>query len=120
MYCLDTYALWEIQFGNQRYSRFLTEDFVITDWTAAEFYRTLLREYDRKTADYWFRKLRPYCKQVPVEILIKAVLFQSESKKKKLSLFDCVGYLFSIERQLAFVTGDKEFEKMPGVEHIRK
>ncbi|HLC46294.1 MAG TPA: PIN domain-containing protein [Candidatus Nanoarchaeia archaeon] len=120
MYCLDTYALWEIQLGNQKYSRFLTEEFIITDWTAAEFYRTLLREHDIKTADYWFRKLRPYCRQVPVEILIKAILFQAENSKNRISLFDCVGYMFSKENRMVFVTGDKEFEKRPGVAYIKK
>lgn len=119
MYCLDTYVLWEIQFGNEKYSKFLTENFVISDWTLVEFYKTLLKEYDKKTADYWFRKFKQYCKKVDIDILIRAVLFQYENKKRKMSLFDCVGYIFSLENDFKFVTGDKEFKHREGVLFIK-
>lgn len=120
MYCLDSYALWEIQFGNEKFSGFLTEKFVITDWTFVEFYRTLLREYNKKTADYWFRKFKPYIRKVNIDILIKAVLFQYENKKRRMSLFDCVGYLFSKENNLKFLTGDKEFKHREGAYFTQK
>lgn len=119
MYCLDTYALWEIQFGNKKFLRFLNEEIVIPDWTLAEFYKTLLKEYDEKTADYWFRKFKQYCKKVEIDILINAVLFQHTNKKQGMSLFDCVGYIYSLENDIKFVTGDKEFEHREGVLFIK-
>lgn len=120
MYCLDTYALWEIQFCNEKFSRFLSSDFVITDWTLAEFYKTLLKEYDKKTADYWYKRFKPYSKNVDIEVIIRAVLFQHLNKKEGMSLFDCVGYIFSLENNLKFVTGDKEFKHKEGVVFIQK
>ena len=120
MYCLDTYVLWEINFGNDKFSKFLTEDFVITDWTATEFYRGLLKEYNKQTADYWLNRLKPNSRSVNINVLIRAVIFQHTNKKTNMSLFDAVGYIFSLENDLKFVTGDKEFEHREGVEFIKK
>ena len=120
MYCLDAYALWEINFGNEKFSKFLRYDFIVSDWTLIEFYRGMLREYGQETADYWLKKLKPHAKPVGIDMLIKAVLFQHENRKRKMSLFDCVGYIFSLEHDFKFVTGDKEFEHREGIEFIKK
>jgi uncharacterized protein len=120
VYCLDTYALWEIQYQNPTFSRFLTEEFVVTDWTMMEFYRTLLRKYDKQTADYWIKKLAVFCKSVELSILIEAAQFQHEHKKKRLSLFDCVGYMYAKKNKLLFVTGDKEFKEKESVLFLKK
>lgn len=119
MYCLDTYALWEIHLGNPRYSKLLNNEFVVTDWTLAEFYKTMLREYNKSTADYWFKKFIQHVRKVEINVLIKAVLFQHENKRKNMSLFDCVGYMYSLDSDLKFVTGDKEFKNRPNVEFIK-
>ena len=58
--CLDTYALMEIAQQNPEFEVYLDVDFVITDITLAEFYGVILRVYDEKTAEYWFRKLEGY------------------------------------------------------------
>lgn len=119
MYCLDTYALWEIQFGNEKFLKFLTERFVITDWTLAEFYKTMLKAYDKKTADYWLGRFKSYSAKVEIDALIRAVVFQ-HTNKKGISLFDAVGYIFSLENDMKFVTGDKEFKDREGVEFIKR
>jgi len=119
MRCLDTYALVEISRGNPKFSKYMDEDFVITDITLAEFYGIILREYDEQTADYWFRKLGPYSKGVSKEILIEAVKYRQKNKKKNLSFFDCVGYIFSVKNKINFLTGDKEFESLPSVEFVK-
>ncbi|MBI5393042.1 hypothetical protein HZA96_04175 [Candidatus Woesearchaeota archaeon] len=120
MYCLDTYALWEIQFANEKFVKFLKEDFVITEWTLIEFYKTLLREYNQQTADYWSRRLLPHCKNISIEIALKSVLYQHENKKENMSLFDCIGYIYSQENNLVFVTGDKAFRNRAKVLFIQK
>lgn len=120
MYCLDTYALWEIQYANPKFSLFSNESFVITEWTFVEFYRSILKQYDKITADYWLRKLRPFIRKVEIEILLKAVVFQEENKKTDMSVYDCVGYTFAQENNLLFVTGDKEFKGRKGVLFIQK
>ncbi len=120
MLCLDSYALWEIQLGNPKFAAIMEKDFIVADWTLVEFYKTILREHNLVTADYWLRKLTPFCKKVELGLLIKAVQLQHRNKKRNLSLFDCVGYMFAVENNMQFVTGDKEFRNVPGVVFIQK
>ncbi len=116
---LDTYALVEIFNGNPNFAHVLTAEAAITDLTMAEFYSLLYREHGISTADYWNRKLSFYCKPVRRETLLKAVRFRQDNKKQNLSFFDCVGYVFAVENNLTFVTGDKEFEHKDHVEFIK-
>ena len=84
MKCLDTYPLIEIAIGNQKFAPLLNEDFVITDITIAEFYYVILQRYNVSTADFWYRKFEHYCVVVPRAILLKAVKFIHDNKKKNL------------------------------------
>ncbi|MBI3051079.1 hypothetical protein HYY74_01340 [Candidatus Woesearchaeota archaeon] len=120
MLCLDTYALMEIQLANPKFAQLTDEEFTITEWTLTEFYRVLLRENISPAARYWVNKFIPFCSHVPMPILLNAIDFRSQNKKRELSIFDCVGYIFSRDKNYKFVTGDKEFENMPGVLFIRK
>ena len=118
MKCLGTYPLVEIATGNKKFAFLLEEDFVVTDITISEFYYVLLQRYDVSTADFWYGKFEHYCTDVSRSILIKAVKFRHDNKKKNLSFFDCVGYIFAIENNHKFVTGDKEFQNLTGVMYI--
>ena len=118
MKCPDTYALVEINNGNPKAASLLEDDIAITDLTFAEFYGNMFRKYDKKTADYWHRRLSFFCKAVPREILLKAIIYRIEHAKEELSFFDCAGYVFARENRMIFVTGDKEFKKKEGVEFI--
>ncbi len=120
MYCLDTYALWEIYLGNEKFLHFFEQKFIITEWTLIEFYKTLVREFNKETADYWIKRLLPYTKNVSLEIAFDAVFFQSENKSEKMSLFNCIGYQFSVKNNLLFVTGDKAFKNKKNVFFIKK
>ena len=119
-YCLDTYALWEIQFENPKYAFLLNQSFVMTEWTLVEFYKTMIRELSRDMAVEWSAKFKPYTKHVGIDVLIKAVDFQSENKKDNMSLFDCVGYIFSLQNNFTFATGDRAFKSRNGVLFIPK
>ena len=115
MKCLDTYPLIEIATGNEKFAPLLSEDFVITDITMAEFYYALLQKYDVLTADFWYRQFEHYCIVVPRGVLIKAVKFRHDNKKKNLSFFDCVGYIFALENNYKFLIGGKEFKDFDNV-----
>lgn len=119
MKCLDTYALVEINNGNPKFTRLLNEELIVTDITMAEFYAVMYRTYDLKTADYWHRKLSFFCKPVSREILLKAAKFRCDNNRQNLSFFDCVGYVYAMENNMRFVTGDKEFRLRKGVEFIQ-
>ncbi len=114
--CLDTYALVEIAKGNSIFAQHLQQDIIITEITLAEFYGVILREQGEKMAEQWFQKLNSYSQPVDMKTFIEAVKFRYEHKKKNISFFDAVGYIFSIRNNLNFVTGDKEFEHFKQVE----
>jgi predicted nucleic acid-binding protein len=113
--CLDTYALIEVISNNKVYEGLIDETAVITDLTLAEFYYTLCRKYDLRTADFWQRKFEPYCKPVPRHILLQSVRFRVDHKIENFSFFDAVGYVYAIEHGMQFVTGDKAFKGRKGV-----
>jgi len=56
----------------------------------------------------------------PRDIMLKAVRFRIDHKKENLSFFDCIGYIFTQENNMAFDTGDKDFKNKEGVEFIKK
>ncbi len=114
--CLDTYALIEIMKGNVAFAFYLQQEVVITEITLAEFYAVLLREVDEETAEEWFVRLEPYAVSVEREFLKEAVRFRHVHRKQNISFFDAVGYIYAIKNNFLFVTGDKEFENLKGVE----
>lgn len=116
----DTYALVEIAMGNQKFSQYASQEFVINDLTLAEFYNIMLREYDEATADYWFRKMSPNAKPATKELLRDAVKFRHYSKGKNFSFFDAAGYIFAKQHGYKFLTGDKEFAGLSNVEFVKK
>ena len=79
-----------------------------------------MNEFDELTANYWYRQLNQYCKSVDKLIMVKGTKFKYEYRKKKISFFDAVGYVYARENNFKFVTGDKEFEKMKNVEFIKR
>lgn len=120
MHCLDTYALVEIAIGNERFLKYLDQQFVIPDLILAEFYGVELRVNNEATANYWYRKLSAYTVSLPKEVLIQGVKFRFANKEKNLSFFDAVGYVFARKKGLLFVTGDKEFEGLDGVLFVKR
>ncbi len=115
--CLDTYALIEIARGNERFVSYFNEEFIIPDLTLAEFYGVMLRDFNEQTAEYWYKKLFPYTRPVPLPVLIGAIKFRFENRKDNISFFDAVGYVFSLSTNCFFVTGDRAFEKKEKVEY---
>ena len=120
MKCFDTYVLVEIHDENPKFINYLNEEFVIPDIIMAEFYGVILRGYNEKTAEYLYKKFKPYVANVSVDLLVKAVRYRYENKTQNLSFFDCVGYVYALEKNIPFVTGDKEFENKENVEYIKK
>ncbi|MEK6934846.1 MAG: PIN domain-containing protein [Nanoarchaeota archaeon] len=120
MHCLDTYALIEIAEGNPKFSFLLKGEFIIPSTTLAEFYWVLLRDKGNEEANYWIERLMNSSTNVLTKTLVKAQNFRYLNKKKDISFFDCVGYIFAQENNYLFVTGDKEFKNLSGVKFISK
>ena len=120
MNCLDTYALVELSDGNPKFSILIKEEFVITDPTMAEFYIIMRKKHNDQTAQYWHKKLAPFCKPVARQTLINALIFREENRKEDISIFDAIGYEFTRENKHVFVTGDKAFRNKEGALFIQK
>ncbi len=119
MRCLDTYALMEMLENKPGYAHITKEEFVIPDSTLAEFYSLMCKKPNEKTARYWLERFRPYSRPVSLDIWIAAVRYRAARRPANLSLFDCIGYAFSQVNKCKFVTGDREFYGVEGVEYIK-
>ena len=117
MLCLDTYALVEIHDG--RLKAPTESEAIIPNIVLAEFYGQLYRKYNKKTAEFWAKRLQSMAKEVSTHTMINAMEFKVDNVKKKLSFFDCVGYVYARENKHIFVTGDKEFKNMEGVLYVK-
>ncbi|MFO8016804.1 MAG: PIN domain-containing protein [Candidatus Woesearchaeota archaeon] len=118
-YFLDTYALVEITKGNRNFENYLDSDAVTFHLNLAELYSSVLSDFDRKTADYFFRIFSRLAIDMPPDIIPKAIQFRKKHNKKNLSYADCLGYIFALENNRRFLTGDKEFRNMENVEFVR-
>lgn len=117
----DSYAVAEFIAGNPKFARFSDEPVVLTIFNLAEVYWIALREYGEKIAEEIFEGYRVCVVDVDDETLREAVKFRKKVYgKKKISYADAVGYVYALRNGLLFLTGDKEFEGLSGVEFVRK
>ena len=116
MYCLDTYALVEVYNGTLVLEDFFEDAMlVIPSTTLAELYIVLLRRYDKKTAEHWCKRLSVFVQELQTKTLLQAMNYKYAHRKKKISFFDSVGYVYARENNLTFVTGDEAFAQEKGV-----
>jgi predicted nucleic acid-binding protein len=116
----DTYALFEIIEGNSNYKDYINNiAIIITKLNLMELYYGLLLKYNEKTANHFYNKFLPYCTIIEDETIKKAMIFRALNKKKDLSYVDCIGYIISKQRNVKFLTGDKEFKDMENVEFVK-
>jgi predicted nucleic acid-binding protein len=119
MKVLDTYALVEIWKGNKEFAYLIKEDYEIPSITLAEFWEILYKESSEETANYWINRFKASCAEPNLEIYIEARKFKYINNKKNLSIIDCIGYIYAHSKKYLFVTGDKEFDDVEGVEFIK-
>ena len=116
----DTYALYEIIEGGENYKRY-TKSIVIvtTKLNLMELFYGLLIRYDEKIANNFYEKFLLYCTGIEDNTIKKAMIFRALNKKRNLSYVDCIGYILAKQRNVKFLTGDKEFENMDNVEFVK-
>ena len=116
----DTYALYEIIEGGENYKRY-TKSIVIvtTKLNLMELFYGLLIRYDEKIANNFYEKFLPYCTGIEDNTIKKAMIFRALNKKRNLSYVDYIGYILAKQRNVKFLTGDKEFENMDNVEFVK-
>lgn len=118
MYFYDTYALIEIIRGNSGYEKFRNFKAICILNNLFELHQSLLKLFNKKTADYWMDKFNIL--EITIKDIIEASDFRYEHSKDKLSMTDCIGYVVAKRNRLKFLTGDEKFEGIKNVEFVRK
>ena len=117
-YFFDTYALLEIVDGNPAYLKYAPANQVINEFVYAELCYKLLRTA-HPLASTVLSQCSTLVRQSPPRVVKKAMHFRVKNKRQKLSIPDCVGYTLARELGILFLTGDKEFKNLPGVEFVK-
>ena len=119
MYFFDSYAIIELMKNNPNYDSFKDLKIITSVMNVGEVYNIILREKDKAMADEWFKNVNFELLEISSEFMVDAVYFRHINKNKNVSSTDAVGYTLSLKHKLKFLTGDKQFEKMPNVEFVR-
>lgn len=116
----DNYAFYEIINGNDNYKKYQNGiNIVTTKLNLMELHYGLILSYGKEIADKYYDLFVPFVIEINDEIIKLANEFRFQHKKKKLSYVDCIGYTLANSRNIKFLTGDKEFEKMYNVEFVK-
>lgn len=120
-YYFDTYALFEVFFGNENYLKYLDSEVVTTRLNLTEMYYHLLRDYGEKVAEEYYDEALGYSTEFTDKDIKEAMRFRLRMKKKKksLSYVDALGYTIAKRMDIPFLTGDMAFEDVPNVEYVK-
>src|SRR3989338_10195114 len=122
MYFLDTYVLIEYLGGNSKCKQYINSNFCVSRFNLMELYYVSVRDSGETQAEKDYEIFAPAEIEISEKTLKNAMKKRFELKKTKLdiSYVDAIGYQYSLEHNLKFVTGDPAFEKLEGVEYIRE
>ena len=121
MYFLDTYAMIEYLRGNKKMEKIVeSNDFCTSDYQLMELYYISLREQGENKAEEYFEAFAISKVSIPERTLKNAMKMRLEFQKKNISYVDAIGYAYSLENDMKFVTGDIAFSKLDKVEYIKK
>ncbi|MDP3728578.1 MAG: PIN domain-containing protein [bacterium] len=117
-YFFDTYAFFEIIYGNPKYSKYKEAEAMTTIFNLAELSYGLKKEIDSKVADNFIEKYKHFLVEVKIEDLKEAS--NLKRKYKELSLPDVIGYVVAKRCGVKFLTGDEGFRNLENVEFVKK
>ncbi|MBI2045720.1 type II toxin-antitoxin system VapC family toxin [Candidatus Pacearchaeota archaeon] len=115
----DTYALFEIVHKNKNYAPYLNIGIITTRMNLMELHYRLLFLYGKEIADKAFDRFLPFTAEISDEVIKEANQLKLLYKKREFSYIDCLGYMLSRSMNVKFLTGDKQFEKLEGVEFVK-
>jgi len=122
-YYADTYALVEILRGSPAYERYAGEKLVTSEFNLLELAYALTRDYDKERAVEILKIVRAFIAiiQPTDKDYAEASSLHIELKKqdRNLSLIDTLGYVLVKRLKILFLTGDREFKDLDGVEYVK-
>lgn len=118
-FLFDTYALVEILNKNPKYEKYVDSQIFVSDFIFAEFCYKIINE-KILIGENLLNEIIPAIIYPSHDVIKKAMEFRVNNKKKEMSMTDCVSYMMAKELGIKFLTGDKQFENLEGVEFARK
>ncbi|MDP3728941.1 MAG: PIN domain-containing protein [bacterium] len=118
-YFLDTYAMIEITKANESYEKYLTENLTTCALNLYEFFYSCLKDYGEEKAKELFYVFHSISLTISNEDIFLAAKLKMKYAKNKISYADALGYAMAINRNMRFLTGDKEFKDLEQVEFVK-
>lgn len=119
-YFADSYALVEYVKGNKNYAKYFRDNRIITTrLNLMELFYSTLITADEELAEKYYDSFSSHIIEFGDETAKEATKFKYLHKKKKISYVDALGYQISIDKGIKFLTGDKQFENLAGVEFVK-
>lgn len=118
-FVFDTYAIIEIIKGNPNYAHCLDAVPIINQFILAELCYCLLKDAGAEIAFQYVDKYEQFVSFIDAVTIKEASLFRFQRKKQKISMADAIGYIQAKKLGIKFLTGDKEFEKLPNTEFVK-
>ncbi|NYZ74447.1 PIN domain-containing protein [Candidatus Micrarchaeota archaeon] len=118
MYFLDTCALLGYLKGEKRFERIVESgDISVSRFQLMELYYIALRELGEELAEKYYEAFSRYEVEIEEHTLKNAMKKRLEMQGKGLnvSYVDALGYQYSIDKEMEFVTSDPAFRKLKGV-----
>lgn len=116
-YFFDTYAIIELIKGNLGYLKYSEEKIILTQLNLIELYYSLINNFTKEMASMIYHKFKESVVEIDDDTIFDAM--QLKRTQKNLSYADCIGYAYSKRNKLKFLTGDREFKNMQGVEFVK-
>jgi predicted nucleic acid-binding protein len=114
----DTYALVERLNGNEAYQPYAEKAIFTHQMNLYELAAALLRDHPETRVREALVLLAPNLLEAETEDLFRAARFRAEHAKKRISYVDALGYVLAQKHGMRFLTGDKQFKGIEGVEHV--
>ena len=118
-FLFDTYALIELLNKNPNYEKYVNCRIFVSDFIFAEFCYKVINE-GILNGESLLNEIIPAIIYPSYDVIKKAMEFRVKNKKKEMSMTDCISYIMAKELGINFLTGDKQFENLDGVEFVRK
>lgn len=116
-YFFDSYAIIELLKKNPNFKKYEECPIITTIFNKMEVAWWASGLVDEKFTKIVTNSL--FGQEISDDIIVEAVILRRKEKRRNFSYADCVGYCFARKNNLIFLTGDKEFKDLPGVEFMK-
>jgi hypothetical protein len=117
-YFFDTYAIIELLMRNPSYEKYQDYPLITTVLNKIEVCWWALTHHDKNLSDILLKSLSN-ASQLADDAIGDALIFRYQHKKRNISFANAIGYSFARKNNLIFLTGDKEFQDLPGVRFVK-